>query len=432
MADALHVKPRGPLLSGPLQQDQNEYVCYGLGSPMQISPTEVLLFLNRRRCGTAVPDFEAGSDAIIFNDFNDISANNAVAISRNETGPHSRTAKPAIFVKYPVSGGFVPLGTKLPDGRPHPHAGTGFGLVTVRCFPADLDNVWADNTDLAPHLELQQYRYDGRRLKVLRTERIEPEAMLADWSVSRGPLRNAIPDNECLIMGFNAGRRGQPSDCGLSRWQYGPNGWRPTEFIPVTGPDGSSEPSLIRDIDSSLLLCARTAGTGSFLPCRVWRSPDNGATWAQVINIPDMQMPAPLSLNNTVDGQPFIAGNPRRDLVKDAQGRTAMALWLRENLCLWPLRPDRTGVETPVNAFDARAAFGPAPDIGDWFVNFWYADHPIGGVFRLADGLWHSLLFFRTMVLAEAAGAAMPSEHTGCRMAEVLSGEGKERTVWRF
>jgi hypothetical protein len=42
------------------------------------------------------------------------------------------------------------------------------------------------------------------------------------------------------------------------------------------------EPSLVRDVDGSLLFSARSAGEAHF-DVAVWRSADNGETWELII-----------------------------------------------------------------------------------------------------------------------------------------------------
>lgn len=48
--------------------------------------------------------------------------------------------------------GFAPLGAKLDDGSPHPHEGTGFGIILVRVYPTD-------NIKLNSHYDDDLYQY---------------------------------------------------------------------------------------------------------------------------------------------------------------------------------------------------------------------------------------------------------------------------------
>ena len=72
------------------------------------------------------------------------------------------------MVKYPIRGGFVPLGAKRTDGSPHPHAGTGFGLSLAQAWksspdgpPPYLQNSYA-GAEAYGYLEFQQFAFDGR------------------------------------------------------------------------------------------------------------------------------------------------------------------------------------------------------------------------------------------------------------------------------
>ncbi len=56
------------------------------------------------------------------------------------------------------------------------------------------------------------------------------------------------------------------------RWRFLDAEWRPVAFTLVAGNDKSYEPSLVRDVDGSLLYLARKDGNDII----VWRSPDNG------------------------------------------------------------------------------------------------------------------------------------------------------------
>ena len=416
------------LLRAPRNQDGNIFeVCYGVGSPMQISPTEVVVFLNRRNCGidpktgelVDVGDFEAGSDAVIFDDLEGFTVDGAFKISHLVIDKHPKTGAPVYLNKMPIFGGFVPLRAKLADGRPHPRAGSGFGLSQVLCLPMDLKKAWAPGTDHHTHLELLQFQYDGKRFEVVRTDRLELDELLAGWSFMEGSLNPAIPDGEDLIMGTWAARKG--SGVGVSRWRYGQNGWRPVEFVPASEMDGTMEPSLVRDRDNSLLLCGRWENGKSYAPLRLWRSCDNGVSWKQAIDIPEIRMCAPVTLSTTAGGWPFVASSPRRDVIPmdNLVAPTPCPSWRavrltqpfkwRIDLDLWPLTPDRGGIGEPAKAFYAPGGM---------------VDHAIGGVFRLADGRAHSLLFFRTIFDAE--------QETGCRMGEVFAEEKTEALPWRF
>jgi hypothetical protein len=262
-----------------------------------------------------------------------------------------------------------------------------------------------------------QFSYDGKTFRVIEKNRVDAETLLPDWNLAGNFVTNAIPDGPDLLYVMIA-RVGDVAVAGFTRWQYGPTGWRPVSFVPVTGDEVTwSEPSLIREADGSLLFSARSADravpTIAF-DIGVWRSLDNGNTWKQVIHEKNQRSRSPVSVNRTVDGTPYIAANipPLR--------RT------REVLCIWPIDESRTGLECRIIARDARSEFGPAPS-GSW----WRIDHPTSAIVRLADGEWHNVLIYRIVDNGEVEGDAAPTPQTGCYVEEVFSlGEGKP--MWNF
>ena len=87
-------------------------------------------------------DFEVGTDMILLSDLSQLSAANALPVSRNheEIKPNSgRPSENSVMVKYWIRGGFVPLGAKRQDGSSHPHAGTGFGFCWAISWPLYAD-----------------------------------------------------------------------------------------------------------------------------------------------------------------------------------------------------------------------------------------------------------------------------------------------------
>ena len=131
-------------------------------------------------------------------------------------------------------GGFVPLGAKLEDGSPHPHAGTGFGLGNVRLHSLDGTGHF-DYIDIKEtHFEVFQFAYDAAGFRVLKKDRVEPETLLRGWSIAAGGFPFAIPDGQDLlyVMMATVGKR---TVSGVARWRHGAEGWEPITFIPVTG-----------------------------------------------------------------------------------------------------------------------------------------------------------------------------------------------------
>jgi hypothetical protein len=120
---------------------------------------------------------------------------------------------------------------------------------------------------------------------------------------------------------------------------------------------------------------------------------------------------APVTLNQAVDGTPYLVGN-RLGHERD---------WL----VIWPLNADRTGLEGPISVRNALEEFGPPPSGKVWFM-----DHANASVVRLGDGRWRNLLSYRIMDRGEHAGKP-PAPQTGCYVEEVVS-SGPTVAPWRF
>jgi hypothetical protein len=439
------VAPKGKLsmtngrvdLRVPVGAPAGETWRYGLTFPFQLAPRTAAAFCNIR--GKRGHDFEVGTDVIVFDDVAKIRPEQAIAISRNheESNPHSQPpGKPAIMVKYPVRGGFVPLGAKLSDGTPHPHAGTGFGTSQAIAWTPNQDRTY-DKSEAYEYLELCQLRYDGKSLQVTGTERIPYSRLLSGATLSNPGLSNAIPDGADLLFPMSGVTgKATAAQAGVVRWKRGEQGWRATSWTPITREDQSFEPTLIRDVDGSLLFCARAAAEPEYYDIRIWRSTDGGQHWKKIIHVRGLISSAPICLNQASDGTPYVAANlyevflqpvpppftPRRD----SEGRERLGGWLRDKLCLWPLNAERTGLEKPTIVRDCTTEFGPAPGGVTW-----NADHASSKTVRLADGLWHDVIGLRICARAEVWGGIDPPEQTGAYLEEV-SCSGAAHPGWLF
>lgn len=353
----------GPLLHVPVSQPPGEKQQFSGAKCLQVSPTQVALITGRRVTNYAVTDFENGWDVVVFDDLsqiNELAARNIVA---NNTETHPRTGEQLTMVQHVPIGGFVPLGAKLKDGSPHPHAGTGFGLSVIHGYPADNSVKDAHVAgDLHHYLAVFQFAFDGENFSVSSVQKLNNDEVMPGWWVMNRGLGLAIPDGEDMLFGMVAGRKGEVADAhaqrlkeagrepyraahevvgecfgsGLSRWRRGKNGWQPVSYtpVPVEGPDMAFEPSVVRDKDGSLLMTMR--GKGANVPpgeedCglentyehfRVYRSADNGETWDSVIHQPEMRAPTPTTIIQAADGTLMIAANPFVPLEYDSQGRT--------------------------------------------------------------------------------------------------------------
>jgi hypothetical protein len=431
-SDLLRMTISGPRLRTVALDTAGQRLHYGLGMVSQISPTQIAVQVNRRPCGVPVVDLEDGCDLFVVDAPEALASAAPMALLRNEPARHPATGEDLIMVKYPAAGGFIPWGARKPDGTPHPHAGTGFALSIALGYPADHSETRPESRkDQYLRFELQQHRFDGVRFEIVSREPVACDELLAGWYVHRQALGNAIPSGDDLLFCHVAREPGQRRRTGVSRWSRGPNGWRPGPFTPVTPPDDSFEPSILRDLDGSLLVCVRTGQWENNHHFQVFRSTDEGKTWSAAIDDPWMRCASPVSILATRDGRPFLAANPYRREHVDNLGRQGYSSWMREDLEFFPLTDDRRHVRIPTHVFDARALFGPVRQDPGRHINFWYVDHPLGGVFRLGDGRWHALVGFRVCDLWEICTDALPTEPAGYWLEEVLS-EGQDRPPWRF
>lgn len=422
----------------PPHAPAGEHWRYGLGFPLQVSPTQAAIFANIHRVSAATWDYEAGTDGLIFDDLRGLIPEVAIPLSRNHRETHPATGKKVTMVKNPLLGGFVPIGAKHADGSPHPHAGTGFGIALAIAHDASTDLPLAHDEPYA-YFELSQLAFDGRDLRVTKTERIQFGDLLPGVFLTNLGLGPAVPDGDDFLWAMSAnptlaGQAGLPfgweetSVSGVARWRRGSQGWRPIEFT-VVSDIPSAEPSLVRDGDGALLFTARPYRPGNLYDALIWRSADGGRTWKQILAVPQLRQPSPLSLGQAADGTPYFVCNQSLASFINHQGQLGRVGYVthREILSLWPLNAERTSFLTPHFVRIPRYEFGP-PRHG----NEWYCDHPVGVTVRLGNGQWHHLLCYRIMAIAEGLGQGFPpTPHSGLHVSEIMSA-GPSNPPWRF
>jgi len=429
---------------------------YQISLPFQVARDKAAAFCNVREGLVKGVDFECGVDVILFNNLSDLNSDDAVLVTRNqeEPNPHSNPpGKPSVVVKYPARGGFVPLEAKRNDGSPHPHAGTGFGINQAIAWKTGDPGVppYGVNMFSGPetfqYFEVHQFTYDGKTFKVASSERVSVTEVVSGWTMLDGGLTNAIPDGDDFLVGMTGGKiaatnlkKANPevarlSGAGVMRWRRDGGVWKPVSFVPVTGNDGSFEPSLIRDSDGQLLFSARGSHEPDYNDIRVWRSKDKGETWSKTLHVRGAISSSTISLNQAADGTPYIAANlyevflsplDHIKVAKDPEGRPRLGGATRNTLCLWPLNAERNGLATPVIARDCSAEFGPPPGASAWRV-----DHPSAMTVRLADGKWHNVLAMRILEYGELTFVMPPTPNSGAYLEEVIS-SGEAIPVWNF
>jgi hypothetical protein len=427
---AIHISHSGPRLQYPVHEELAGKAVYGLGAmfQVQVSPAMCAAIVNLRVIGAKAIDMEAGTDVVLFDSLEEIKAENARPLDRNEPGTHPVTGEELTMVKYPGIGGFVPRGARLADGTPHPHAGTGFGLAQALGYPVKkhVDQPF-DSHDVAVFFELAQYRFDGERFYIERRERMTPEQVLPGYVVKNRPLSMGVMSGDGFVTGMVAGKPGEVHGVGVTRWSRASGWWRPEGFNWVTEKDTSFEPSTVRDSDGAILLCARGYGVEGISkeerakidPAKinrfqVWRSRDEGATWEQIIKLDNMRPWSPVCINLLSDGTPYIAANRKVQVRPDMRGATTPDARMREYLCAWKLAADRRNVEPESLLLDANQVLGTVPS-----GLVWYLDHPIGALLTFNDGQKHAVIGFRVADAAEVVRDARPSGVTGFWAQEV-------------
>jgi hypothetical protein len=391
-----------------------------------LSRTTAALLCNIHWHGFSVVDLEAGVDIVLFDQLPLPQTVNALALCRNSKRVTSDQNN-LIDIRYLVSGGFVPLGSLMKEGKPHPYAGTGFGFNKVASVLTDHNrNPSARYQEEGKYNEIRQFSFDGCVFKTVRCDQVESILPFDGWHHISYALSMAIPDEQDLLFAMTATDDNGDSRCGVTRWCYCQQGWMPTTFIPVTSHGQSfSEPTLVRDVNGTLLLSARGKTVFNQHDIYLWHSNDNGYSWEQSIHVHDARAQAPITLNKTVDGQVYLAGNyyfPGNKELKPGRRVTEN----REILCIWPLNTERNGFEPTQIAVDCRSTFGPPPSGGTWRV-----DHANGANVRLKDNRWHHILAYRIIADAEVMRGKTASEQSGCYISEILP-ENNIISDWLF
>ena len=414
----------------------------------QLSPTEIgvapLIRGNSSRLQTV--DLLMGSDLLIMDQVAPVEAKAVIPLTRTERGADPRNGKPMLLMKTIACIGFVPVGALMPDGTPHPHAGTGFGLAEVQGVPLDKDGKAAtygwwlvDEPYIA--LELQQYRYDGKRFRIEKTEAVANDGLLDGWVFLAIPLFNLCAGGDELMGGFAAIPKGDtplhPKELtdrwiysrdltsGVGRFRRSGGDWRLADFQVIPGAGDLVEPTLVRDTDGNPYFSGRGRAASNLNTVSLWRSSDDGANWEPVLHVPDGRAGTPVSINRALDGSLYIAGNPNRSV--NSYGRPHDSNLLRETLRLWPLASDQSALLDPITVRDGRIDFGPPPH-----GSIWWVDHPVGRNVRLADGQWHHLLTYRVLEENENLHGAPLTACTGTYIEDLFTSGPAAAPEWRF
>jgi len=369
------VIPRGMLLHAPAMQPTCSKLptSYELGVCFQLDRKHCLLVSNLDEQGG--PDLCVGNDAFIFEKLSDIKPEKAIIINRAE--PEYRVQGKTniwILAKYQVGGFFVPLGALMPDGKPHPAAGTGLlmspclGYNPDRSDPTTAgksDSNWKSWDTLS---EFIQIRWDGKSLKIIETRKVSE--MLGEHLYDT-PFGRLAPMDKgfvgpCLL--------GQDSKTHSIRFDWNGRVWEPTKAGPTfTVSESEFEPTTIQTEDGRYLISTRD---DKIAKVRIYSSRD-GMNFSFLFDATNHYVPR--TLNKGLDGSIYLATNPGPG-------------FLRNPLLAYPMVNDSFAAPIIIHDQD-----GVRDDKGDKIP---FVDHGVSANLFL-EGKWRHLIFYRVCDLKE-------------------------------
>ncbi|MBL9214528.1 MAG: hypothetical protein JNG83_03530 [Opitutaceae bacterium] len=436
------------VLASPLRVPAGETWRYLIAYAFQVAPRIIGLMLNIKPMPGPGQDFPVGVDFMLTNRIEGLDPADAVPLTRNHVEPNPHAGgEPAIMVKNPPQVGFVPWGARRADGSPHPHAGTGFAGLVAPARPVDDrhgTDAYLDRTGRKLYtgdqyhqvLEFRHLRYDGRRMAISEPSFWPAQRTIDGYLPLNMGMSGAISDGDDLLLPLVAKKPGSSLGlCGVSRWQRRGGDWEAVAFVPITPEDDSIEPSLVRDLDGSLLFLAR-GRRHQGPPVRIWRQAPRTESWRLIIHRQRLTNSTPITLNSAVDGTPYLLMNlyepefrvPGAPAAEggisrlEPKGRRGE----RSSICLLALNEARNDFATPLLARDPLVEFGVPPR-----GTIWAADHATATVVQLRDGEWHSVYGYRILEWIENTHMTPPSPQTGCYLDEAFS-IGPAVPPWNF
>jgi len=364
----------GQILARPARQPVHTAgtVSYEMGKGFQLDPAHCLLAASLDEQGGG--DLCVGNDGFVFESLSDIRPENAFPLNRPDPDYRLRSGRgTAYLAKFPLSGGFVPLGALLPDGRTHPAAGTGLFASEGVTFNADRSSAGVGSEIV---MEFMQTRWDGRSFRVTHRELTDS---LLGHRLEGNTLGYFLADGESLLAPFTT-----TDGIVVFRFTFDAGRWHATEAgeafrtrapdgsgNPLTGP-GELEPVLARR-DTDYLVYTR----GRDRIGRIYQSAD-GLHFELLFSHPNN--PTPQSLNMGLDGSLYLATNAGRES------------WVRNPLLAFPLTGQAFGA--PVVIHDEEGI----RDLGGDKIPF--VDHAVGANLHI-EGNWRHLIFYRVCDLKE-------------------------------
>jgi hypothetical protein len=344
---------------------------YELGSCFQLDRTNCMLVSNLDEQGG--PDLCVGNDAFIFQKLSDIKADKAIIINRAEPEFKSPSQPGTSFLaKYPVSGFFVPLGALLPNGQPHPGAGTGLLMSSCVAYNSDRSDPTAagrTNSNWKAWdqvVEFIQVSWDGKELKINSNHKVRE---VLGQPFTDAPFSRLAPIDQGFvgICAFGGGKL-HPV-----RFDWDGQSWAPTSFGPLFTVTGDEFESTILHQGDRFLASTRD---DKMAKVRIYSSTD-GVNFKFLFDAKNHYVPR--VLNKGLDGSVYLATDPGPG-------------FLRNPLLAYPMIGDSFG--QPVTIYDQG---GIRNDKGDAipFVDHGQADN----VFL--EGRWRHLIIYRVCDLKE-------------------------------
>ena len=379
-------------------------VIYEVGKLFQLDREHGLLVASLREEGGH--DFEVGNDGLVFKNLQELAPEKAIAINRLDANYRLKSnGAPAIQGRFPVSGAFVPLGAKLPDGRTHPAAGTGILFSGTLTFLPDRTQGHPQAGKDDREIEVVQLRWDGSSLRVTGRDFVR---QFAGVDVGRVGLSNAIADGAGLLCPFAAD---DGSYVVVVRFEFDRNAWKAVRVgrpfhqaaVPHTSARSPTQPRVYRwlETEASILRDGPrylVYTRGYDMKGRVYSSTD-GLNYTFLFD--HYNYNAPQTLNQGLDGSIYLMTNRGPGLLRNPLlafplcGQTFREPWVIHD-------------ERRVHVYDPKEREIP------------FVDHAVGANLFL-EGRWRHFVTYRVTGLHETDGEGAPQgPHTGLYLDELV------------
>lgn len=424
-----HCQPLAHFRASPFCEG-NEVLIHTTATPFPIGRGSVGFWCGLNKAQSGLLDHAAGSDLVWWTGGLGAPSVNRLAVWRNAIEPHPLTGASCLMMRFPAGGGFLPPGELLPDGRPHPGAGTGFAMCHACAVPLEVfqdknlsqNGTWVREGTVYRRLEVRQMRLEAGAFHFSEAVPRHFDELFPGWLVQNVARNAAVPDGGELVWPVagvpnpesKLGRFETQGSIGVSRWAFHGGAWTIRSIATPGGNFQGYEPSLIRGDGGAFSMTARiNAPPESWdkFGIPVWNSTDSGASWHEGFHAGRHRANSPLCIGNTASGRPFIAAN----LMVGGMNQRSLG-YSRELLALWMVRPDGSGLESPAILRCGQLDCGPAPTQHGWKL-----DHPSSAVVEDSDGTPVCLLTYRVQasdenILKEVA----PTPYSGTFVEKLL------------